>query len=239
MRRPLVCALLGLTLLAGCSSAEDEPEAAPATTTASGGCPAGGDGPPEGADQEPTLDVDGDGRPDAAWIAAQPAPDGSLPFGVQTASGAAMSAGIPSSGPGARSVLVADVTGEGEFIALASDGGQVLLYSVADCAITPVTDDQGRPYAFDLGSTGTGTGVGCEDVDGDGTRDLVGLLLQPPPSADQESVVQQTVVELAGGVARTGATVPAPAGDEVRQELAQSVTCGDLDLDGDGVTSNS
>jgi hypothetical protein len=100
-----------------------------------------------------------------------------------------------------------------------------------------VRNEQGQQYAFDLGFTGYGTGVACEDADGDGTRDLLGLLLEPARDATSEVVVQQTVVELDGDVARNGATTSAPAGDEVRQQMAQSVTCGDLDLAADGVTT--
>jgi hypothetical protein len=249
MRRPTVCALLGLALLAGCSSgkgADASPgtttttqttTAAPPATSSTAGCPASGDGVPAGADEAPTVDVDGDGRPDTEWIAQRPGSDGGVTFGVTTASGGTASAVIRSASPVARSVLVADVTGQGEVIALASDGRQVQLYAVHDCGLVPVQDDQGQQYAFDLGFTGFGTGVGCADADGDGRTDLLGLLLQPPGAENTEAAVQQTIVVLDGTVARNGATVAAPAGDEARQDAAQSVTCGDLTLDADGVIS--
>jgi hypothetical protein len=240
MRRPAVCALLGLALLAGCSSGNDDRSASPGTTapaTQAPGCPATADGVPAGADQKPTVDVDGDGDADTGWIARQPGIDGGVTFGVTTASGGTFSAVIQSASPAARSVLVADVTGEGEVVALADDGRQVLLYAVSDCRLVPVQSQQGGQYAFDLGFTGLGTGVACEDADGDGVRDLLGLLLQQSSAENQEAVVQQTIVELDGPVARDGAISSAPAGDEVRQQAAQSVTCGDLTLDADGVTS--
>jgi hypothetical protein len=252
MRRFLLSAVLGLALLAGCSSGGATPDAAagtaaPTTTTAapssstSGssttGCPTAGDGVPAGADQAPAVDVDGDGRPDTQWIAQQPAGDGGVTFGVTTASGATFTAVIRSASPVARSVLVADVTGNGEPIALASDGRQVLLYAISDCRLVPEQNEQGQQYAFDLGFTGFGTGVGCADVDGDGVGDLLGLLLQPPGAQNAEAVVQQTVVALDGAVARNGATVASPAGDQARQQAAQSVTCGDLTLAADGVHS--
>jgi hypothetical protein len=201
MRRPLVCALLGLALLAGCSSADEEPadevpEAGSGRTTAAaaGGCPAGGEGVPEGADEKPTVDVDGDGADDVAWIAGEPGSDGGVTFGVTTASGATATAVLRSDSAVAPSVLVADVTGEGEVVALASDGER---------------------------------------------RTLVVLVLQPPAGEGTEAQVQQTIVELDGTVARAGATSAAPAGDEVRQQEVQSVTCGDLRLDTHGVTSGA
>jgi hypothetical protein len=250
MRRPVVRALLGLVLLAGCSSGDGGADASPGTATithtttaapsatgSAAGCPSSGDGVPAGAEQAPTVDVDGDGRPDTEWIAQQPGSDGGVTFGVTTASGGTATAVIRSASPVARSVLVADVTGRGEVVALASDGRQVLLYAVRGCGLVPVLNEQGQQYAFDLGFTGFGTGVGCADVDGDGVTDLLGLLLQPPGAQNAEAVVQQTIVVLDGAVARNGATTASPAGDEARQEAAQSVTCGDRTLDTDGVTS--
>jgi len=253
LRRPAVVPwLLVPLLLGGCSGGtgqEDDAQAGGPTTAsassastappASGGCPATDDPAPTDVSSAPTVDVDGDGAPDTAWIAREPAADGGIQFGFTTASGATATAVLNSASPVARSVLFADVTGNGEVIALASDARQVLLYAVADCGITPVQNEQGQQYAFDLGFAGTGTGVACEDADGDGTRDLLGLLLQPAPDATTEAAVQETVVELHGDVARNGATTSVPAGDEVRQQMAQSVTCGDLDLDADGVTSGS
>jgi hypothetical protein len=249
MSRRLVCAVAALAVLSGCSSGGDDAasgSASPATTssaaassseTGSAGCAPTGDGVPAGADAKEALDVDGDGRADTEWIATQPAADGSVTFGVTTASGATFSSVIRSASPVARSVLIADVTGDGELIALASDGRQVLLYGISDCQLVPEQNEQGQQYAFDLGFTGFGTGVGCADVDGDGVRDLLGLRLQLPGAADAEAVVQQTIVVLDGPVARNGATTTPPAGDEARQQAAQSVTCGDRTLDADGVTS--
>jgi hypothetical protein len=192
---------------------------------------------PAGADQARTVDVDGDGRPDTEWIAAQPDSDGGVTFGVTLTAGGTTTAVFRSASPVSRAVLVADVTGSGEVIALASDGRQVLLYAVRDCQLVPVQNVQGQQYAFDLGFTGFGTGVGCADVDGDGVTDLLGLLLQPPGGQNSVAVVQQTLVVLDGAVARNGKTVTSPAGDEARQRAVQSVTCGDLTLAADGVTS--
>jgi hypothetical protein len=253
MRRHVLAALVGLALLGGCSSGDGDPEAAAGTTapapapsssatasssgSGSAGCAAAGDGVPAGADAKQTIDVDGDGQPDTEWIATRIGADGAVTFGVTTASGATFTSEIRSASPVARSVMVADVTGSGELIALASDGRQVLLYGISDCQLVPEQNEQGQQYAFDLGFTGFGTGVGCADVDGDGVSDLLGLLLQPPGAQNAQPVVQQTIVVLDGPVARNGATVASPAGDQARQQAAQSVTCGALTLAADGVHS--
>ena len=240
--------LVGSVLLAGCGADDDSPAAAaPTTVTApsssgptapssspaagstAAGCPATGYAL-TGTASAPTLDVDGDGVADTEWIATQPAPDGSVQFGVQTASGGVLTGSIQSASPQARSVLVADVSGEGGLVALASDGRQVLLYALSRCEIVPVTNEQGQQYAFDLGFTGFGTGVGCTDVDGDGTRDLAGL------RADGTSVVS-TAVELDGPRAANGPSSTVTAATPEQLELARQVSCGDLTLAADGVTS--
>ncbi|WP_369137266.1 hypothetical protein [Modestobacter versicolor] len=244
MRRPLLAsALLVLALLTGCSSGTTDAgsTSSPATTAdattptptttaaAAAGCPASG-AEPAGSTSAPTLDVDGDGRPDTEWIAAQPAADGSVAFGVRTASGGVFSAELRSASPVARSLLVADVTGDGELVVFADDGRQVLLYAVSDCSLVPVLDARGQQYAFDLGFTGHGTGVGCADVDGDGVRDLAGLL------ADGSSVTS-TVVRLDGPRAANGTSRTTEDAPAAQLEAAHQVTCGDLTLAADGVTS--
>jgi hypothetical protein len=216
--------------------------AAPSSTPAGGswgsgpGCPAGGGGTPPDAVTAPAVDVDGDGRADTAWIAPQPGPDGGVDFGATTASGATLSATIRSASPVARSVLFADVTGAGQVVAFGSDGRQVLLYAVADCTLVPVRNAQGEQYAFDRGFTGYGTGVGCADVDGDGVRDLVGLELVTGDDGTPQRI-ERTVVVLQGTEARNGATDTVPVTGPADAEAAQQVTCGDLTLVDDGVTS--
>jgi hypothetical protein len=248
MRRALLCCLVGLTLLTGCSSGDDAADAAPAPTPApttsassgpasapvtsdagSAGCPATGS-VPDGAASAPTLDVDGDGRPDTGWIATSPAADGSVRFGVRTASGGVLAADLRSASPVARSVLVADVTGDGELVALAGDGRQVLLYALSDCSLVPVQNAQGQQYAFDLGFTGYGTGVGCADVDGDGVRDLVGLQAEG-------TTVTSTAVRLDGPRATNGTSRTTDGATAAQLDAAHQVTCGDRTLAADGVTS--
>jgi hypothetical protein len=231
----VVGVLLGVLLLVvGCSTAAAGAAGAVAAG-APAGCRAGGATPP-GGHSAPTVDVDGDGRPDTAWIAAGPEPDGGVPFGVTTAAGGTFAATIRSASPIARSVLVADVTGAGEIVALASDGRQVLVYAVSRCSFVVVRNVQGRQYAFDRGFTGYGTGVGCLDLTGDGVRDLVGLDLVTAADGTPGSV-RRTVVELHGPHARNGASDTVPVRGAAAAEAARSVTCGDRTLAEDGVTS--
>jgi hypothetical protein len=246
MRRSLVPAVCAVALLTGCSSAgSGTASAAPDTATTSPassassassgrvgtGCPAPASGRPTGAparaNSAPTLDVDGDGRPDTVWIDAQ-SPAGGFPFGITTASGGVFSADFDSASPVERSVLVADVTGTGEFIALASDGRQVLLWAVSRCSLVPVQNVQGRQYAFDLGFTAFGTGVGCADIDGDGVRDLVGL------KADGTSITS-TAVTLDGDRATNGTSRTIADASPELIDRAHQVTCGDLTMARDGV----
>jgi hypothetical protein len=132
-------------------------------------------------------------------------------------------------------VLLADVTGSGEVIALASDGRQVLLYGISQCSFVPILNPQGEQYAFDLGFTGFGTGVGCVDADGDGTTDLVGLKVVD--ADDGEGTIERTIIELDGPNARNGATDSVPVTRASLADEARTVTCGDRTMAEDGVTS--
>lgn len=199
------------------------------------GCPSVGRALPAGAHSKQTIDVDGDGRPDTEWIEDKPDSSGGVAFGVRTASGAVFSATIRSASPVARSVMFADVTGHGEVIALASDGRQVLLYAVSECQIIPEKNLQGKQYAFDLGFTGFGTGVGCVDANGDGTTDLVGLKLNKETNG--EATITRTIIELTGPNARNGASDSVVATRASMQEEAQSITCGDLSMQANGVST--
>jgi hypothetical protein len=222
------------------SSAAAPSSSAAASTTASNwgamaGCPSVGRALPAGSHSKQTVDVDGDGRPDTEWIADQPDSSGGVAFGVRTASGAVFAATIRSASPVARSVMFADVTGHGEVIALASDGRQVLLYGVSACQIIPEKNLQGQQYAFDLGFTGFGTGVGCVDADGDGTTDLVGLKLNS--EANGPGTITRTIIELHGANARNGASDTVPVTRASMADEARSITCGDLTMTANGVTS--
>jgi hypothetical protein len=225
----------GTSSSAGGASSSSSSASASSSGAAKVGCPSVGRAVPSGARTAQTIDVDGDGRPDTEWIAPTPSADGSVPFGVRTASGAVVTASISSASPAARSVMFADVTGKGEIIALASDNRQVLLYSFSQCQIIPEQNVQGQQYAFDLGFTGYGTGVGCVDVNGDGTTDLVGLKFVPEPQG--AGTIQRTVVELNGPNARNGATDTVPVTRASVADEARSISCGDLTMTQNGAST--
>jgi hypothetical protein len=255
MRFPRVAAgLLAPLVVAGCASSGGSPSSGPSSSSpaasssaaassssaasssaAAGGCTAKDATQPSDAATRPTVDVDGDGKPDTVWIARQPDADGGVPFGITTAAGGTFATTIRSASPVARSVLVADVTGEGELIALASDHRQVLLYGISSCSFVPELNAEGQQYAFDLGFTGFGTGVGCVDANGDGTTDLVGLKYEP--EANGAGTIERTIVELDGPQARNGATDTVTVTRASEADEAQSVSCGDVTLADDGVTS--
>lgn len=200
------------------------------------GCPATAAGTPAGAATAPAIDVDGDGRDDTAWLSGV-AGDGERTFGITTASGATFSTPFSSASPIAATALAFEPDGELPAYALISDGRIGSLWLVADCAISQVTNPQGEQYTFDLGGfTGFGTGVGCIDANGDGTRDLVGLLAE---STDPSTThITRTIIELDGARASNGPsdelTARSPQ-DDAEIESARSVSCGNLTLDGNGV----
>jgi len=248
MRLPrLAVGLLAPLVVAGCASSGDSSASGTSTSAASSsssstpsssspaGCTAKNATQPSGAATKPTLDVDGDGKPDTLWIATQPDADGGVPFGITTAAGGTFGTTIRSASPVARSVMVADVTGKGELIALASDNRQVPLYGISSCSFVPELNAEGQQYAFDLGFTGFGTGVGCVDANGDGTTDLVGLKFEP--ESNGAGTISRTIVELDGPQARNGATDTVTVTRASEADEAQSVSCGDVTLAQDGVTS--
>lgn len=208
-----------------------------ATRSPSQGCTPDGTGVPAGAVSSPTIDVDGDGRPDTQWI--QTDGDGQVLLGITTASGSTFGAHFASGSPIAKSVLFADATGAGEIVALASDGRQATLFVVDGCQLPPATNTQGGQYTFDLGFGRYGTGVGCSTVAGAPARGLVGLKLNLDPTRGSAVSVDRTAVELDGTRATNGPSDSVdvrgrgPADPAVL--TAQEVTCGTRTLVADGV----
>lgn len=184
-----------------------------------------------GASVKQIIDVDGDGRPDTGWIG------GSGLFGITTASGATFSTVIKSPGPNPRSMLVADVDGQGTIVALASDQRGAALLLVKNCALVPAQNAQGSTYYFDLGYGVSGTGVGCSQVAGTQGRGLVGLKLIRDNARNPQSV-ERTQIIIDGTQARNGAhdTVSAtgPQGAAAAASATQ-ISCGDLTMATDGV----
>jgi len=183
-------------------------EAGSGTGTGAGaGCTAPGPPAPAGSDSGEVADLDGDGRPDAVWMAATS--EGRRTLGVTTAAGGGSTVDIDSAGPQALRVLVVDADEQPPTELFVSDGRGVLLYAFAHCAVAPVTNPEGQTYAFDLGFRGTGTGVGC--VEAGGGRRLVGLNV----TSDE------------------GTFTHGP--DDAAIDLLHAVSCGGLTMAADGI----
>lgn len=212
------------------SSSATTPAASPGT-----GCPAAGDGIPPGASSTEVIDVDGDGRPDTAWLTA----GADRTFGITTASGATFSAPITSASPIPASAVVGSVatTDAGDVpIALVDLGREAQLFALTDCTVAQTTDSSGQAYVFDRGFGDQGTGVGCSDVDG-ATR-LAGLLATPEGDG---WTVTRTLIDLSDGgrVAANGTiavVAEEAAADDAVVTTAQEVSCGDLVAGAGGLT---
>jgi hypothetical protein len=208
-------------------TATAEPTTEPTTTeTASAGCPPNEGTAPAGADVVTVIDVDGDGRPDEAWLSG----GDTRAFGITTASGATFSTTIESASPVPASAIVNRVQADDIPIALVDLGREALVYSLAGCAVTPVANAQGQPYTFDRGFAGEGTGVGCTQ-DGGALR-LAGLDAVAD-DAGQTYTVTRTFVDLGaeGREATNGEpeqVATGAAADDPVVTTAQVVSCGDL-----------
>lgn len=209
---------------------EPGPLGVPGAPQACGGSASAAD-IPDGATARQIADIDGDGHPDAMWL------DASRNLGIITAAGGAATFAVESAAPSYVWALAADADGQPPVELLVSDGRAVQLLVFDDCEIVPVinTGDD-RPWLFDLGFTGAGTGVGCVDIDG--RRQLVGLNVEVFGTDMVEW--SRTVVELDGRTATVGATdrgtFHRPA-DDYAIELLSEVTCGDLTMADDGLST--
>jgi hypothetical protein len=176
------------------------------------GCPGNGEEVPASAVVAEVRDVDGDDRPDRVWWAfgLDDDPNGQThTVGIATASGAVVAREVAGARP-MGSITVVDADERAPVEVLAEDGQVAHLLAFVDCDLVLVTDADGDPYRFDLGNQGVGTGVRCEDADGDGRRDLVGV--NEVTGSGGTPAADRTIVELDGAVARNGATDRVPAG---------------------------
>ncbi|MET4226636.1 hypothetical protein ACWFNS_16425 [Oerskovia enterophila] len=208
----------------------EEPSPEPTTevtTPPATGCTPTEGGTPDGASTHEIIDVDFDGRPDTAWLTT----GADRRFGITTASGATFSAPVTTASPVPASAVVNLVAaGDGEApIALVDVGREVLLYSVANCAVNVTQNAQDEPYTFDKGFSGFGTGVGCTAVDG--VLHLAGLNAMSNDGSTY--TVARTFVDLDESARRAtnGQTETVaegvPASDPV-VVTAQETSCGDL-----------
>ncbi|MCU1452480.1 MAG: uncharacterized protein JWN46_626 [Acidimicrobiales bacterium] len=217
------------------------PTTAGASTTTSGstgaGCTTGSGTPPAGAHTKAIVDVDGDGKPDVAWM-TPPDGNGVVRFGIHTAAGGGASIPFTSASPVERSALVVDADQHQPVEIILSDGRSASLHAFSGCAIKPVTNPQGQGYTFDLGDRiGTGSGIGC--VQTSAGRRLVGLNIKPNSTP---TVVNwtRTIIVLDGLTAHNGAvtsgTYHAPA-DQAQIALLGDISCGSQTIHTDGIST--
>jgi hypothetical protein len=135
--------------------------------------------------------------------------------------------------------LAIDAQDNGGHQVIVSDGRSAHVYAFADCRLQTVLDDragQGRPFLFDLENlAGNGTGIGCSDL-GDG-RHLVGLQALENPANTGQWTVRRTEIDLSGTQATTGRsdTLTATSAQDPVVTSAQTISCGDLTINQDGV----
>ena len=240
--RPLLVSLALWSGVVGCSPQSEPlpgPATSPATTdslTASSAPPSSSAAgcsernaavPPAGAPSGQLGDLDNDGKVDQVYVWEREG--GERVFTVVTAAGGVTewSEGNTSGAdPVAYGVANANEDGRPELFV--RPGRAVFVLAMSDCDLEPYVNDEGHPYAFDLGALGTGTGVGCVDADGDGRRDLVGLLREQEEG--DRVLWRRTIVRLEGDRAVNGTTdegeYERPA-DRERIELLSDVSCGD------------
>lgn len=219
---------------------EDDDVVAPQEPSDSGGetePPPGCTGParasdmPPGANARQIIDVDGDDRRDIMWL------DADRNLGIITAAGAADVFAIDSAAPSTIEALAVDADEQPPVELLVDDGRTTQLLVFDDCGIRPVINTRdGEPWLFDRGFRGVGTGVGCVDIGG--RRRLVGLNIEQ--AGDDAVEWSRTVVNLdrrSATVGRTDRGTFDRPDDDYAIELLSQVTCGDLTMPDDGLST--
>jgi hypothetical protein len=183
-------------------------------------------GPPPGAASKDVSDAYG--QPAKLWIT-------NTIVGITTVQGYG-EAEIHSPSPLQRSALLIDAQQDGNHQIIVDTGREALLYTVSGCTITPVVDQHGASFRFDLGHrAGTGDGIGCSDLGGG--RRLVGLLQLRDEQDKPLLTVRRTEVDLNGATATIGRsnTVIATSDQDPAWRTAGTISCGDLTIERDGV----
>jgi hypothetical protein len=186
---------------------------------ADAGCGPGGP-PPEAASKD-VSDVYG--QPATLWLT-------NFIVGITTAQGYGEAA-IRSASPIERRAMLIDAQQDGNHQIIVDAGREALLYTVSGCTITPVVDRHGAGFGLDRGHRrDKGDGVGCSDL-GDG-RHLVQLL-----QLRDSMTVRRTEVDLNGATATIGRsdTVTATSDQDPAWTTAETISCGDITIDRDGV----
>jgi hypothetical protein len=188
------------------------------------GCGPGGP-PPRAASKDVS---DAYGQPATLWIT-------NTIVGITTAQGYG-EAHIDSPSPLQRSALLIDAQQDGNHQIVVDAGREAILYTASGCTITPVVDQQGASFRFDLGHRmGNGDGIGCSDL-GEGRR-LVGLLQLRDEQDKPLWAVRRTEIDLNGATATIGRsdTVTAMSNQDPAWRTAGIISCGDLTIARDGV----
>lgn len=213
--------------------------AAPAQ--AAPGCAPGGNPSPLDFNTRQIGDVDGDGLPDMLWVGKSRGPNGAMTrtVGITTASGSTSQVQVASASPIPLRAFAVDVADA--HLVIAGLGRSAPLYAFAQCRLHSAVDARrGRPFVFDLENlAGTGTGVGCDDF-GDGRR----LVALQALEAGGQWTVRRTEVDLNGievdlnGIEATygrSDTLAATSAHDPAVTTAQTISCGDRNIDQDGV----
>jgi len=183
-----------------------QPSPATSRSPEAGGCPSNGLAAPESAGGELVGDFDGDGASDRVGFDT----DGTLTFSTASGFVSSLELGLP---PNRRALAVADPQRDGQtFVFLAayprevsdSEVVDITLASLVDCEPVVLTDSDGETYVIEYRSDGehTGLGFGCTDADGDGRRDLVGLVQER--QSDGSIRYERTIISLDGTTASSG-----------------------------------
>ncbi|NAZ75278.1 hypothetical protein GTQ99_07550, partial [Kineococcus sp. T13] len=183
---------------------------------------------PAGAGSATTVDLDGDGRPDALWLADV---GGRRELGVSTTGHGTSSVAFTSAAP-QRASASAAVLASGAPVVLLDTGRSVQLYAyrAEGPALVPVRDARGEQYSFSLGSTPYGTGLTClAQPDGlhlygeDATSDAAGTSWSVTRTEVTVSAEHSRADDGASTTVGTGL-----AADDPAVRAARGTTCGDV-----------
>jgi len=172
-------------------------------------------GPPLGAATKPVGDLYG--QPATLWLTNDDV------VGISTDEGTS-SLRVLTTSPIRQQAMIFDARQDGNHQIIVDTGRQADLYTAAGCVITPVVDQLGKPFQFDLGHRlGNGDGYGCGDL-GDGPA-LIGFL----NLKDQPGMMRRTEIDLDGSVATIGRSDVVP--------VTTDVSCGGLTMEKDGIAA--